>query len=329
MAEFDLVERYIYAVTKKLPHKARKDIAEELRQLILDMLEQRCGEVVPSEHDIRVVLAELGTPSGLSEKYSSDKHSALIGPPYYRTYKFVLKIVLLAVSGGLLIAFSISALLGEGANLFLSILSYLGSLIHGGIFAFGFVTILFAFFERKGIKLNESDESLSSLPPVPKHDERITRAEPIFGIAFSLVFLVAFLFASPWVIGMLLHNGQFIPLFNQETLLRLWPLTAIVFAASTAKEGFKLHEGRYTSRLAIAMLVLNLISFTAMALLMSREGLINEAFLAACEANFHEAGSFMQLFFRSIQTIMVALMGFAVLLETIDGFIKARRYTKG
>ncbi len=329
MAEYDLIERYIYAVTKKLPYKTRKDIAEELRQPILDMLEQRSGDLVPTEHDIRVVLTELGTPSELAEKYNPDKYSALISSPYYRTYKFVLKIVLLAMSGGLLLAFTLSAFLIEGRHPLMTILSFFGSLINGGLFAFGFVTIIFAFFERKGVKLNSNEEALSNLPPVPKKDERIKRAEPIFGIVFSLIFLIVFLFAAPWVIGAFIKGGRFIHFFNQATIQRLWPLVAIVFAAGTAKEAFKLYEGRYTRRLAIGMLVLNIISFTAMALLMGAEGLINEAFLAALEAPFGEAGLFMQFFFGNIQNFMVVVMGFAVLLETVDGFIKAHRYAKG
>ena len=34
----EMVERYIYAVTKKLPEKQRSDIEQELRSLIEDML---------------------------------------------------------------------------------------------------------------------------------------------------------------------------------------------------------------------------------------------------------------------------------------------------
>lgn len=39
----ELIDRYIYAVTKKLPQKQREDIEKELRTLIDDMLEERCA----------------------------------------------------------------------------------------------------------------------------------------------------------------------------------------------------------------------------------------------------------------------------------------------
>ena len=47
----DLIERYIYAATKRLPKKQREDVAQELRGLIDDMLNERCKEVTPTEKD--------------------------------------------------------------------------------------------------------------------------------------------------------------------------------------------------------------------------------------------------------------------------------------
>ena len=104
----DLIERYIYAVTKRLPGKTREDVARELRTLIEDMLKERCGEVTPSDKDIRVVLTELGTPNELYEQYAGDGKRCLIGPPYYTTYVFVMKIVLICVAFGM----TLSAVLG-------------------------------------------------------------------------------------------------------------------------------------------------------------------------------------------------------------------------
>ena len=54
----DIIIRYVYAVTKNLPLKARKDIEEELKTLIYDMLEERMGETEPTKKDIEMVLLE-------------------------------------------------------------------------------------------------------------------------------------------------------------------------------------------------------------------------------------------------------------------------------
>ena len=82
----DLIERYIYAATKRLPRKNPEDVAMELRGLIDDMLMERCGDETPTEKDIRVVLTEIGSPMEVYAKYDEDADKCLIGQPYYSTY---------------------------------------------------------------------------------------------------------------------------------------------------------------------------------------------------------------------------------------------------
>ena len=55
MNKLEMVERYIYAVTQKIPQEQREDIATELRGLILDMLEQRGKKENVKESDIEEV----------------------------------------------------------------------------------------------------------------------------------------------------------------------------------------------------------------------------------------------------------------------------------
>ena len=107
----DLIERYIYAVTKRLPKKMQDDVSQELKTLIDDMLMERCGDITPEEKDIKIVLTELGTPNELYEKYNPQTDKCLIGSPYYSTYKYVLKIVMLCAGLGLLLATLLSTVI--------------------------------------------------------------------------------------------------------------------------------------------------------------------------------------------------------------------------
>ena len=86
MIKNDLTDRYIYAVTKHMKSAMKKDVAAELETIIQDMLEERCGDVTPTERDIKVVLTELGTPAELSSKYKGETQDCLIGQPYYSLY---------------------------------------------------------------------------------------------------------------------------------------------------------------------------------------------------------------------------------------------------
>ena len=108
MVKNDLIERYVYAVTKYMKADLKKDVSAELETIIQDMLEERCGDVMPTEHDIRVVLTELGTPAELASKYKSETQDCLIGQPYYNLYVYVLKIVTACVIGGMLLAQNIA-----------------------------------------------------------------------------------------------------------------------------------------------------------------------------------------------------------------------------
>lgn len=158
----DLIERYIYAVTKKLPLKIRQDVSIELNSLIYDMLDERCGDISPSEKDIRVVLTELGTPSELAEQYNPDKDKCLIGSPYYSQYVFVLKIVLICAAGGMLLAKLMNCILDGNMHPVYAVFDIIFSIVFSVIIAFAIVTFIFAVLYHK--KINVLNESLDSLP---------------------------------------------------------------------------------------------------------------------------------------------------------------------
>lgn len=323
----DLVERYIYAVEKRLPYKQREDIKKELHTIISDMLERRCGDLPPSEHDIRVVLTELGTPSELAEQYDPDKHRALIGQPYYGKYKMVLRIVLLAVAGGLTLAGLITTLLGEPPQFpFLRFMEWLGGLFMGEIYAFAFVTGFFAFFERKGVKLDHEDV-LGDLPPVPVKDERIGRGEAIVGIIFSIVFLVLFLWLGQYVIGVY-HADGFTPLFNQPVLLRMWPVLLLITGAGIAKEAVKLIEGRYTFKVAFAALITGVLSVGMFVLLFTTKDIVNPGFLPSVTALFDMEDTFIHEVLPNIPAFFFGIIVLAHVLDIVTAFVKAYRYRK-
>ncbi len=323
----ELIERYVYAVTKRLPHKIRGDIEAELKLLISDMLEQRCGDITPTDHDIRVVLTELGTPAELAEKYDPDKHGALIGPPYYGKYKKVLKIVLLATGGGILLSGFINLLLGAGEmHPFFRLMGWIGMIFAAEMYAFAFVTALFAFFQRKGVKLDQ-DDVLSDLPPVPKKNERIERFEPIVGIVFSVLFLVVFLWASPQFIGYF-GNAGFVPLFNQRVIEMQWPLIVSIFALGIIKESCKLYEGRYTKRLAIVTLLTGVLNLLLIALFITVEGLTNPAFTTGLTAQFGSDGSFIVGMMSNFPLFFLGAVVFATVLDIVMAFVKASKVAK-
>jgi len=324
--QFELIDRYVYAVVKRLPQKQRADMEKELRTLIADMLEQRCGDVPPAEHDVRVVLTELGTPAELAGKYDTDAHSALIGPPYYAKYKMVMKIVLTAVAGGMLIAGLIGLLTGDTANPFVSVLGWIGSVFAAEVYAFAFVTALFAFFERKGVKL-DADESFNDLPPVPVKQETFKRHDPILGIVFSVLFLAVFLLAGPKFIGWY-GEGGFVPMLSASVVKSLWPALAGACALGIVKDSFRLIEGRYTWKLAWVTLGTGVLSAALTAPFLFAQGLVTPGFLAAVTAMAGGGSAVVRDVLANFPRIFFLILCFAFALDIATAFAKAAKARK-
>lgn len=88
--EKDLMERYIYEVTRRVSKEQREDIAMELRELISDMYEQECEKQQDNVFDagatdteaknagaadagtMQRVLESLGDPADFAKKYRDE-----------------------------------------------------------------------------------------------------------------------------------------------------------------------------------------------------------------------------------------------------------------
>lgn len=276
----ELIDRYVYAVTRRLPARLRNDIDKELHSLIEDMLDARCDGLLPEDRDVRVILTELGTPSELAMRYMPEGRDHLIGPAYYSQYKMVTGIVLASVTFGLVLSGFISFFTDSSEALYFTLFSWIGTLITGLIAAFGAVTFIFAVFERKNIALNFGGSELDSLPPVPEKKSVIPKGEPIAGIIFSVIFCVIFLAAPQIICAKFGADQPFIPVFNVDLIHQLWYIFVALTILGIARESFKLYEGRYTKRLAIVTVVSDILSAALTLVLLSSQQILNSAFIA-------------------------------------------------
>lgn len=319
---YDLIERYIYAATKRLPEKQREDVAQELRGLIDDMLTERCGGVTPTEKDIRIVLLELGTPQELAAQYDEDIKKCLIGQPYYNTYKFVLKVVLIAAAGGITMANVLLQLI-EPQEWYVAIASWLAMVFNCLLAAFAIVTLLFAFFYHKGIRISESF-NLDNLPPVPKKTQEIAKWECVAGIVFCVLFMILFLFV-PQVFGFFIdRNGIRIPMFDVSVLRSTWYIILPFAACGIIREIVQLMENRYCRRVMTVSLVTNSISAALGIWWLIGFDLINPEFLANIAAIF-EGENFMISMFSNFQLFFLFVLLFALVLDTAEVIIKTLR----
>lgn len=258
----DMIERYIYQVTKHLTAN-RKDIENELRTLIDDMLETRTQGNAVSKEDIDAVLSELGNPSEMADKYRSI-NQFLIGPELFPRYLLLLKIVLGATLIGMCVATVLDFMTSATPNWYHFIGELIGNAVSSLLSAFGSVTIIFAILERRGIKLKALIEpwEVSSLPPVPVKEAKISIAGPIVGIIFTIVFMLLFIMA-PQVLGAFFISDGIttaIPVFNLKELPVVLPLLLIVLGIGLLQHFWELVERKYTLRYGIFTTIINTIS---------------------------------------------------------------------
>ena len=320
----DLLERYIYAASRGLPRSSRADIERELRTLVEDLLEERCAGREPTEKDLRVVLTELGTPAEIREKYAAHPARGLIGPDYYPQYKWALAVVLGALALGVVLAQILEVLTGERALGDLP-LGLLGGLASGLGCGFAAVTLLFAIFERRGVKLDRADDTIENLPPVPQHSELIPRWESIAGLAVCALMLLVFL-AFPQVICAVVDMGsrmQRVTVFRIDALRAQWLWIALFGLFGMAREVFHLVEGRYTLRVLAADIGCAVISALLACRIFLGKDLINPTFLQVLE-NLGMNGIVMTIF-ENFQVFFLGVILFALVLDAVDSAVKVLR----
>lgn len=319
----DLLERYLYAATHRLSARQREDVAQELRGLVEDMLLDRCGNLSPTEKDLRVVLTELGTPQELYEKYSGEAGKCLIGQPYYSTYKLVLTIVLICAGAGITIANGILLMMnpqsaGQAALTWLEMLwdTLLGS--------FAFVTLLFTFFSWRKISLDKAFD-LDNLPPVPRKRERISRWECVAGIGFCVAFLVVFLGVPQVFFAFLPETGERIPIFDADTLRKGWLWIALFAACGISREMVKLIEGRYNRRVLGVTVGTNLLSGILAIFWLMKSNLISGEFLSCLNQLFGQEEEIVVTLFSNFQMFFLGILLFALALDTVEATLRTLR----
>lgn len=217
----NVIDRYIYAVTRYLPENIRGDVSKELQIKIKEMLPE-----VPTTDDVREVLEQLGNPRELANEYQPQKRY-LIGPSLYDQYLSVLKLVLSVVA---VVLVSVTVLTwGFNPSSEESVIQLLGKIItvtfEGLMQSAVWVTVIFVGLERSNVvPFGQKKWSIKDLPNIPAENNRkISRVEVIISMMMTVVLLSIFYF-QPQIIAIYLDGGTRFPLFELERLSTYLPI---------------------------------------------------------------------------------------------------------
>lgn len=329
MVKNDLIDRYIYAVTKHMKSAMKKDVAAELETIIQDMLEERCEDVTPTERDIKVVLTELGTPDELASKYNGETQDCLIGQPYYSLYVYVLKIVTVCISGGMLLA-QIMAALTSHTIWYTAIYRTIGGIFGGILTGFAFVTLLFAFFYKKGIKVDGLNDGIDNLPPVPQKSNRISKADAIIGIVFSVIFTLVFLVCPQILCIAFVKNGVGVyePLFNLEYIRQTWYFILAFGILGVTKDSVRLIDGSYTKRVMLVTIITNIIDGALTSIWLLNDRIMNSEFFDSIEQLFGTDAEVISHVFIHFNKVFLSIIILALTINGIETVVKAVKYSR-
>lgn len=274
----NLIDRYVAEVGKHLLLvKGRKDIENELRSTLEDMLEERASKSgKPADEAMQMeMLKEYGAPHKVAETYNPNPY--LIGPRIFPFFMFILKIVVAAVTLGLTIATGIQ-IMSASPMTAVDLLSTIGkgllNIVSACIAAFGNLALVFALIERYApaseFKMDEEkgwDPASLKKEPEP-HDVKIW--EPMLAIVFTFIALSIFNF-NPQLIGIYYLDGnewRVLPLLS-EAFFRWLPLMNIAWVAEIALNGMLLRSGKWTTSARLFSIGTKLFQIFILAMLIS------------------------------------------------------------
>lgn len=180
----DLLDRYLAAVAALLPKAQREDIVAELRDLLLNRIEEKeeaLGRPL-TDKEREAVLKDFGHPLAVAGRYGPQQ--SLIGPTLYPFYVFALKIALAVAAAISIVPAAAAIMLGHDNPARLIANAVFDHFPSSALMLAGLVTLVAAGIERGWVPLTGLTEwKVSDLPPPSKK-------KGLFEARFNAVFEV-------------------------------------------------------------------------------------------------------------------------------------------
>ncbi|WP_246247374.1 HAAS signaling domain-containing protein [Piscibacillus halophilus] len=334
--KMEMIDRYVYGVTKRLPEEQRADIGDEVRGLIEDMLDERVQGRDVTEEDVREVLLELGHPRSLARKYQGNK-KYIIGPELYDFYVLIAKIALISTVVGLTAIFLIKVILSP-INIIDDFVDYIVSFITTIPMVIGWVTIGFVlaeyFDENKfaQIKLDNNWDP-SNLTPIPDPKRQIKRCEPITSIVIYVFVIVMLVFSNEYFGIWIFQQGEFsgiVPFLNEAEYSSFLILILIVCGFGILKECLKLFYERWTYSLVTLTAIVNLVSITIFFYLLNENrfwnpDFMNELVQNGIVTNGSDNYQVIKIIWEQMTLWGLVILVLGLIWDVVTGFIKVRK----
>ncbi len=280
-----LIERYVYAVTRRLPENQREEVAKELRANIDDMLPEN-----PTEEEIEQLLISLGHPRKLANNYR-EKDRYLIGPEWMDDYLMVLRIVVIILASIGLVTGMIDAILNPEAvgvigKIFEVFFRAIASAMEAAFSAFTIVTLVFIgvsnLVKHRGDKLD-----LKWLPELPKKKvKEISKSSAVANLIMNLILGSLFIylfwthtFNVVWIDSSATINDIY-PIFNYDVTDGILPLFIVSFILTIGEAIYRLIIRRWTVEVYGFYTLAKIVSAVVSIVFLTSQNLLNPVLIS-------------------------------------------------
>jgi hypothetical protein len=319
----DLLDRYLAAVAALLPKDQREDIVAELRDTLLNRMEEKEAELGRplTAKEREAVLKAFGHPIAVAGRFGTTR--TLIGPELYPFYMFGVKALLVVAAVVSAIPAIIGAVTvpGHSAGAFSQFLS---SFLSAGFTMIGVATVIAACIERGWIPLGGlTDWRVADLPRLdslgPKKRGLFykgpiqRRFEALLEVILTTLFIVwwTVVVPAPWA-----H-----PIANRDVILHPAPIWTTLYWPMLAWAGVQLvsslvgllRPGWMRSRAALEAVCAA--AGLAVAVVLWRAGRLVVVSIQDSGADAAGLQAALDLSFHLTATIMIVIFAFRILGE--------------
>ncbi|MFJ5766989.1 hypothetical protein ACIP9C_16685 [Lysinibacillus sp. NPDC093210] len=333
----DLIDAYIYEVTRRIAKNKRNAIELELKSTIEDMLPDNYSEL-----EVKEVLLKLGDPAKLAMNYQ-DRPKYLIGPELYDTYIQTIKLIIPWAILITLIVHLVSGIFSfPEQGIFLSTIikafsTTVASVIGVVLQVLFWVTVTFIIAERYGGTEMQIPFIRGSKKWTPEDLKKITAISkdnniPLSDIIFSFLGIAFFSFIyfnASHLIGIYSSDDRIglkfvMPIFNQDTLLSFKPfiLSWIVLSFSLTLYKWKIRQ--WTMPIAIISALLHCFGTIVFIAMANQPDFIHSAAIPYMAAIMETTSAKIMVTLDRILLVCIAITILASAFDIYSGFKKAK-----
>ena len=281
-----IVDRYVAAVGNRLPEKTRRDVQEELRAIIADIMESEYGHLGADEAAAKAV-ESLGDPVKLAREYAP-RPRYLIGPDLYDDYRRLLVMLVAIVAPIVLVVGILARVLDPQGFTAGDVGTAIGSAIQAAVWVCFWVTVIFAILEWNGVRSRPAADrpwtvqDLHAEVPV----RQVKLSEVVVSTVFTLVF-IALLVAQHFRSVFSDDEGP-IPLLDPALWNGWLPALLVLMVAGIAVDTLIYRRGRHTLELTIASTVADAAFGAVAAVTILTQTIVNPVWLKRLELEVPE-----------------------------------------